>query len=376
MPLIDDQGRVFGRVNLIDAAVGVMLIALVPVAYSAYLLFKTPAPSIESIDPQTVPLAPEMRVKLRGGGLRPLLRAHIGETMARAYLYENDQSVDVLFSGVPAGTHDLVLFDGVQEVARVANGIRVVAPPRLVSSRVLVGGVFVGLDPDRARSLTAGQRAPESGDAEMEVLEVGTVRPDFRFLTAGEANVVLPLDTLVQVPALVRLRCAVVDNSCVGPDGAVESRKTMTLPHPGGPVSFIVDYMLPDETARPAEITVRFVLLGDGNEVVRAGTRDTTIASVGPAASIVSVGPVQIQSGEAGRLVLEGSGMTTERRVPDRFAVFNAVVKLDLHGSPYGWRYRAQAIRVGGPFTFNGPGYQIAGSIVAVRVLDGPSSPR
>ena len=46
MPVIDERGRVFGRLNLVDAAIVVLVLVLVPAAYGAYVLFKEPAPKL------------------------------------------------------------------------------------------------------------------------------------------------------------------------------------------------------------------------------------------------------------------------------------------------------------------------------------------
>ena len=46
MPIVDERGRVAGRINLIDAVAAVVIVVLVPVAYGAYLLFRTPQPKL------------------------------------------------------------------------------------------------------------------------------------------------------------------------------------------------------------------------------------------------------------------------------------------------------------------------------------------
>jgi hypothetical protein len=46
MPLVDERGRLFGRINLIDAGVGVLILLLIPLGYAAYRLSRTPIPSI------------------------------------------------------------------------------------------------------------------------------------------------------------------------------------------------------------------------------------------------------------------------------------------------------------------------------------------
>ena len=47
MSLVDDRGRVGGSINLIDAIVVVLIVVLVPLAYGAYLLFRTPAAKLQ-----------------------------------------------------------------------------------------------------------------------------------------------------------------------------------------------------------------------------------------------------------------------------------------------------------------------------------------
>ena len=44
MALIDEQGRLFGKVNLIDALVALVALLLIPLAYGAFLLFRAPVP--------------------------------------------------------------------------------------------------------------------------------------------------------------------------------------------------------------------------------------------------------------------------------------------------------------------------------------------
>jgi hypothetical protein len=67
MPLIDDRGRVFGKINLIDLALLVFALLLVPLGYGAYLLFRTPPPQLLGVSPNPLPFAKgEQRVVLKG----------------------------------------------------------------------------------------------------------------------------------------------------------------------------------------------------------------------------------------------------------------------------------------------------------------------
>lgn len=123
------------RFNLFDAAVAVFVIALIPIAYGTYLLFRTPKPVVTSV--KRVDITREERriggpslvakMKIQGSGLRPMLRAFIDDAPAIGFVFENPNSADLLVGAVAPGSHDLVLFDGVQEVARVPKAIRLQA---------------------------------------------------------------------------------------------------------------------------------------------------------------------------------------------------------------------------------------------------------
>ncbi len=113
------------RVNLFDAAVAGFVIVLIPIAYGTFLLFRTPHPVIMSV--KRVEITKEERrvggpnlaakLKVRGSGLRPMLRASIDDAPAIGFVFENPNSAALLVGSLPPGLHDLVLFDGAQEVA-------------------------------------------------------------------------------------------------------------------------------------------------------------------------------------------------------------------------------------------------------------------
>ena len=125
------------RLNLFDAAVAVFLLVLVPLAYGTYLLFRAPRTSIASV--RRVEIGQEERriggpnlvakFKVQGSGLRPLLRASIDDQPAIGFVFENPNSADLLVGRVPPGAHDLILFDGVQEIARAPRSVVIQPAP-------------------------------------------------------------------------------------------------------------------------------------------------------------------------------------------------------------------------------------------------------
>ncbi len=152
MNVIDNRGRLFGLINLVDAAVVGFLLVLLPVAYGTYLLFRPARPHIESVT-LTAITKEENRIagsagltaklKVKGSGLNPLLRGddwrHAG---ARASCSRIPTPPIVLVGPVGPNDHDLILYDGIQEVARAVGAVKIPANQPGVSSFIRGVGRF------------------------------------------------------------------------------------------------------------------------------------------------------------------------------------------------------------------------------------------
>src|SRR4051812_44313456 len=115
MPVIDERGRLFGRINLIDALVIAAGGVLLPGPDGAYVLFRTPSPTITSVEPSTLTQAPVLSIVVHGTNMRPYLRARVGTTFT-PFLIEAPGVAEVkLPANLPPGTYDLVLFDEAQQ---------------------------------------------------------------------------------------------------------------------------------------------------------------------------------------------------------------------------------------------------------------------
>jgi hypothetical protein len=182
------------RVNLFDAAVAVFVIVLIPIAYGTYLLFRAPKTVITSV--KRVEIAKEERrvggpnlvakFKVTGSGLRPLLRASIDDEAAIGLVFENPNSADLLVGSVPPGAHDLVLYDGRQEVARAPKSIVVeqAMMPRAATVRVRLDGPV-----EVTRLVKNGDRDAPYNDGAATVVDVGKDAVTLRLLAdAAESS--------------------------------------------------------------------------------------------------------------------------------------------------------------------------------------------
>jgi len=370
MPLIDERGRLFGRMNLIDALAILVGLVLIPVAYTGFLLFRTPAPRITAVEPAEVPLGQEMRVKVKGTGLRSLFRANIGETSANAYLFENEQSADVLFSHVGPGKYDLALYDGVQEVARVRNAITVLAPTTPPFTKVQITGVLVGLDEARARQIVRGARFPSSGSAASEILALGSPRPDERWIKTADSNIAVPERATVQVPVVLRTECQLVDrDECRIGGSSIAAGVIVPLPGTNGTLRLLVDTVRPDADPQAGEVVLRVVTLPELAALIKVGDRDDVTGVDAGQATVVALLNKQTVMGErATRLGDASPGLMVESKIPDRFVSCQLVLRIGLDRAGGGWRYKGQAIMVGAPLTFSTGLYTVRGSIQSVTL--------
>jgi len=345
MPLIDGRGRLFGRINLFDAAILAFILVLVPVAYGTYRLFRASTPTIASVT--RVPITPEERrvaggsrlsakLKVRGSGLRPMLRASIGETPALGFVFENPNSADVLVGDVPGGTHDLVLYDGVQEVARSAKSVTITDEN---PQRVLALGTLIRLSKTEADSLApAGSTtAPRSGDS---IVALGPARPST--LARGEWE--RTAEILVQCDPDAGGRDCHVSGAPISSMSTGATWSAQVAAPSGAAMTFVIHEILP--AAPPSMVTarVRFAASPEVLGLVQTGDRDNCLDD--RAATVVATG--------------------ARRAAGDR-AELDVTLRLGLDDSAQGRRYRGRVFKAGATLPFAAERYVVEGTVLSVE---------
>ena len=226
MPVIDDRGRLFGKVNLIDAAIVLVVLGLIPLGYASWRIFRTPDVVIQPAAQTVVPANTEgQRLPVAGKNLRPFVRVFIGDAPSR-FLFESPNAAEVLLPSLPAGEYDLVLFDDTTEIFRVPKALKVVAalPPVIGAvspstleftrepQRVVVKGsrfptdikVVVGSTPVGATVVS-----PERIELIVPSLPPGAF--DLVFLEGTQELVRAPKALAVSKPVVERLTPGIVD---------------------------------------------------------------------------------------------------------------------------------------------------------------------
>ena len=346
MSIIDDRGRLFGRLNIVDATIVAFVVLLVPLAYGTYLLFRPAQPRIDSVVPSDITIA-ERRIgngsaltakfKIRGSGFTPLLRAKIGGADALGLVFESPNSADVLVGPVPPGKHDLILVDGVQEVARANGAIEIQASS---GAPLRASGWLIGLEKAAAAAIKAGDTLPANAPSSFQVVAVGPERTGRTRTSFGGGITDGNPNGLVDREAVVVLKCdsPPLYEVCSVGGQVIAGANPIVLALPGG-FRFELHEVLPMTAPAAATVTVRFT--GPAASLVQAGDRDQLMDSRG--ARVTSV---------TGR---DGSSATV-------------TLALGLDESREGWRYRGHVVRPGGPLAITTDRYETTGQVLSVSI--------
>jgi hypothetical protein len=365
MTIVDERGRLFGRFNLIDAAVVIAVLVLVPLIYAAYLLFRPAPMKILSVEPSRLDQGQQPRVKIHGMHLRPYLRAQVGAEQPHLFLIQSPNEAEFAMPALPVGTYDLALYDEVQEVARLKNAITIAAPPTGPRVRIRATGAFFNLQEAVARGIAAGRKFPNDAGALIEVVSASAPREDVRRVrpVAGSESVMLvPVPGSWQVPATIRVVCQqeMQHQNCTVNE--IPLSPGATLPVPGG-LAFVIDEIRADAAGAPVIVRAQFTGRSEVIDLMASGDVDAFSAVDAP--RIVSLRNRQTVAGQVSRQV-GFPGVVEATSTTERFATVDADVLVTADRLPTGLGYRSMAIKPGALLTFETARYVVRGTILSV----------
>jgi hypothetical protein len=366
MAMIDERGRIAGRVNVFDVAAAVTVLILIPVAYGSYLLFRNPTPKLIGITPNRLYQGNHVKMEITGRDLRPFMRVSFNSVQGLSFLINTTSSALVDLPDLDSGVYDVVLYDYRQEVDRLPKALTIMPVPTPQTIDVELDGVFVGLNEASAKELTRGVKFPRSGEAVAEILSVSALEPGRLQLKVGTAVLTVPTRE-AEVPATLRVRCVAIGNpdgtmscSSVGTDQSViiAPDAAIVLPGPHGWVRYQIRSVHAPPTASPiVDVRVRFAgepeLLGavkigdtDGGTYAVATSRHATISALGASRALTT------SEGAA----LGGGGSRA----------IDATVRIPADAVGASWTYHNRTLKAGAPFTFETPRYIVHGQILSV----------
>lgn len=347
MTIVDTEGRLFGRWNFIDAIVVVLLLAIGPFGYAAFLLFRAPDPKVVAVEPAEVLEGPNQRIAIRGEHLRPYLRISFDNLQGRTFLFQNTHRAEVDLNEMPPGTYDVVLYDFGQERHRLPKAFTVKPNATVLPTQdVVVVGRFVGLTPEEAKQIQVGMPLPFPG----KLTDVAAARASIPKVYFGGVPLEAPSPAKLEVPAAMILSCFMKVTGgmpeCGRSDFTLRPLHILTIPTSGTTaISFQIDQMRNIEPVR--EVRVRARLVGTPEAVAAAAAGDIEIEpqwnpfSLG--ARMISLEPIPAPG--------QGRGATLIYRAQQ---------------NPGGWSVGAIPLRIGAQLMFVNQRYTLTVSVLSI----------
>ena len=253
MAVVDERGRIAGRVNLIDAVVAFLILVLIPIAFGAYLLFRTPPAILTSINPTKLYQGGNLRIEVIGENLRPFMRVRFDTLQGKTFMIGGTRGAMVDLPDLAPGVYDVSLYDYMQEVSRLPKALTILPLAPVPNVDVEVAGAFTGLAPELAKDVKAGMKFPATGDPQAEVVSVSAPAPSMVRLRAGLNSLQVPIAGKSDLPAVLKVKCFVnttPDGSlkCTAP-GPVQQTDLapgaiLSLAGPGGWLTFQIEKVI------------------------------------------------------------------------------------------------------------------------------------
>ena len=360
MTLVDDRGRVLGRINLIDLALAAFAIVLIPLGYGAYVVFRTPPPRIVSVAPNTVTYAKgEQHVIVNGEHLRPFMKAQLGKLDARAFIVERPDSGELRFIDVPPGTYDVSLFDESDELTRLPNALTILPPAQPPVQ--LVGRFAAG---DAAAALTAGATFSDRDHSSIVIVAIEAAAGG-----GGRA-------------ATLRAACDASQRACTVGGAPVEIGKPLALgTATGGAVTFVPDEVRID--ADWSDVEVRLFGIAEALDLMKTGDIDrhaepeaANQAHVLRGAVVRTLDKPQPTQGvlslNFSQLLPDAGAFPTNTAAAGYLPLQTrlATLRVPLEHQATGWYYRSAVIRPGSALTFETEDYLLHAVVLRVARED------
>ena len=280
MAFIDARGRLFGRINVFDAAVLGGIVAAVALSFVGYGLLKVPLPpQVTEVTPKTFVEGPSLRMAIKGENLVPYMHVYLRRTgEPTAVMHDSTQwiktdsytlantartafrlespklgEVETLDTLLP-GTYDMIFHDDLKVVGIVQSAFTVRPAPKLkVQSKereatLRVSGAFIGMNGADAANVRAGSKIPpDAEEPPGEIVGTGTPMPDVAKVDTGAGTIEAPIVNRWRVPADLRLRCVMASpGKCFFLEELVVVGNSLKLRVDGASRIFLIDKISSD----------------------------------------------------------------------------------------------------------------------------------
>lgn len=351
MAIVDDRGRMFGRFNPVDVFVFALVVVMIPMAYAAYALFRTPPAKLRSVEPKQFTMGPNLRVRVNGTNLRPFMRVSFNTVQGRTFMIGSTETAEIDLPDLDPGTYDVVLYDYAQEVDRLPKALTILPKASAPLVTLSVNGAFVGLNQTQIDAVRPGLKLTQNNRVVGAVLAVGSPRPGTIRMRTGDTMIGVDVPGAFDLPAVLDLQCFIESTSdgsfrCTvyGPShtAIVAVDAVLSVPIAGGGVNFQVNDVHPVGHPSFVRVRVRAAMAPDISARLRVGDSDANV----PDYTGAWLGRVESVTGA------------------------DIVLRLPAQQLEGGWKYRNQWLKLGGSIKFESSTAVINGTIAELTPLD------
>ncbi len=141
MSVIDDRGRIFGRVNLIDAGVALVVALVITFGVQLHRIATYPTPVIERVEPVKIPPGKDALITIHGRNFDPqtVVKTGVSSTTGifQSVRFISPTQIEFGISeGVPEGAYFVLVANRANKMAILNNAFAVEAPPPKLSPSV------------------------------------------------------------------------------------------------------------------------------------------------------------------------------------------------------------------------------------------------
>ena len=349
MTLVDREGRLFGRLNLVDAVVVTVVLGLIPLGFVAYRLFRTPAPVLTEVEPDVLNQGANLRVMIHGLNLRPYMRVSFNAVQGRSFLFDDSTKAQVeLRDAMPPDVYDVVLYDQWQERARLPKAFTIRPAAQSPTVRMVVVGTVTINKPEDVQGFKAGEAMPDVGD----LLQVGKPGPAATRVRSGPTWVEVPQEKGLRLPLSLLVPCRVGGNDdrqdCVALGRQLEPNALVSLATPLGARPFLIDEVRSPAPLSTVQIRVRFT--GDPGALsqIRPGDLDlgASVNELATRSTVVSTAAVNRRSNEE--------------------ATRDVDLTVQVQRASAGWTFLSRPLRIGAAFALRTALYDLTGQVIAL----------
>lgn len=348
MTLVDREGRLFGRLNLVDAVLLTLALGLVPLGFVAYRLFRTPIPVLTAVEPASFDQGSIQRVMIHGLNLRPYMRVSFDTVQGRSFLFEDSTKAQIELREMVPGVYDVVLYDQWQERARLPKALTIKPPADVPRLRIVVVGTLANVKAEDATQLKPGLVLPGVG----EVLQVGRAVAGASRVRSGTGWVEVPEQTGLRLPVSILAACTVAVREerpdCGAFEGHIDPNALVSIGTPFGARPFLIDEVRSPAPLQPVQVRVRFA--GDPGALLQIKDGDV---DTGAHANELAARSTVVRAAAVNR-------RTSEEATRDVDVVVQA------QQSSSSWTFAAQPLRIGGDFLLRTSLYELRGQVIAL----------